>query len=123
MGQKKNTFEKIGFRFAWKGILTTVAQEYNLKIHLIVAALVVVTGLILEVSLTEWLFLVVAIMSVLVAELFNTAIETLCDIVSTKQEPSIGFVKDVAAGAVLVAAIFATIIGVIIFVPKVVHFY
>lgn len=120
MAKKKSTLKKIGFRYAWKGIGAALKKEHNLKIHLIAATFVALAGFVLEVSLTEWLFLMVAIMVVLVAELFNTAIEALADMISTNQDPNIGFAKDAAAGAVLVAAILALIIGLVIFVPKVV---
>lgn len=120
MPKKKSALEKIGFRVAGNGIKTALKNELNLKIHLIAAAFVALAGFALEVSSTEWLFLIVAIMAVLVAELFNTAIEALGDVISTNRDPNIGFAKDAAAGAVLVAAIFAAITGLIIFVPKVV---
>ena len=123
MAKKKSTLEKIGFRYAWNGIVAALKKEHNLKIHLVAATFVGLAGFVLEVSLTEWLFLIVAIMAVLVAELFNTAIEALGDMVSTNQDPNIGFAKDAAAGAVLVAAIFAAIIGLIIFTPKVVSLF
>ncbi len=123
MAKKKNTLEKIGFRYAWNGIAGALKKEHNLKVHLIAAIFVVLAGFGLKVSLTEWLFLIVAIMAVLVAELFNTAIEALGDVVSTNQDPNIGFAKDAAAGAVLITAIFSAITGLIIFSPKVVHLF
>lgn len=119
MKQTKNVFEKIGFRHALNGILAAIKDEYNLKIHLVAAISVVTFGLILKVSLTEWLFLVVAIALVLVAEFFNTAIEKLCNQISTESHPQLGLIKDIAAGAVLVAAILAAVVGLIIFIPNI----
>ena len=107
------------FRHAANGILWFFKLERNAKIHFICTVLVVVFGLILNVSKLDWLFLSVAIISVWVAELFNSAIEMLCDYVQPERHASIKIVKDLAAGAVLLAAIGSGIIGGVVFLPKI----
>jgi diacylglycerol kinase len=119
--QQKRTFEKIGFRHALNGILAAIKKEHNLKIHLMAATVVFAAGFVLQVSATEWLFLVVAISLVWISEFFNTAIEELCDLISSEHDPRLGSIKDIASGAVLLAAIFAAAIGLIVFVPKLVR--
>lgn len=86
-------------------------------IHLLATALVVGAGFYFEVQTIEWLFLIFAISIVWMAEAFNTAIEFLCNRVSTEQDPMIGHAKDLAAAAVLIASIGAAIIGIMIFLP------
>ncbi len=94
-------------------------SQPNAWIHLFAAFGVIVAGFILKLSISEWIFVTFAIGFVISAELFNTAIEALVDKVSPEQNPISGKVKDLAAGAVLVAAITAAVIGLVIFVPKV----
>jgi diacylglycerol kinase len=106
------------FRHAVNGILWFFKVERNAKIHFICTVLVVVFGLILSVSKLDWLFLTVAIISVWVTELINSAIEMLCDYVQPERHASIKIVKDLAAGAVLLAAIGSVIIGGVVFLPK-----
>lgn len=108
------------FRYAFQGLLTLAKRERNFWVHLLAATIVISLALCLGCSDLEWLWLMAAIFSVLTAEAFNTAIERLADRVTKEQDPIIGEVKDLAAAGVLLAAIFAFIVGVIIFVP---HFY
>jgi diacylglycerol kinase (ATP) len=75
-------------------------------------------GFLLNLSRAEWLWIILAIGLVLAAEIFNTAIEKLTDLVQEEKHPKAGQVKDLAAGAVLVLAITALLIGIIIFVPR-----
>lgn len=106
------------FGFAGKGIYTTFKTQPNFRFHCISTALVVVAGWYFQLQQSEWLWLVAAISMVLVTELINTAIETLVDFVSPGYHQKAGQVKDAAAAAVLVAAIAALIIGLLIFIPK-----
>ncbi|MBC8109861.1 MAG: diacylglycerol kinase family protein [Verrucomicrobia bacterium] len=106
------------FTFAFNGILHFLKTQHNAWIHAVITLLVVVFGFWLKVSLMEWLFLVFAIGFVFVAEMFNTALELLVDLVSPDFHTLAGKTKDVAAGAVLVAAITAALIGLAIFLPK-----
>jgi diacylglycerol kinase (ATP) len=112
---KKRLFS---FTFAFKGILHFLKTQHNAWIHAGITLLVMIFGFWLKVSLTEWLFLVFAIGFVFVAEMFNTALELLVDLVSPDFHALAGKTKDVAAGAVLVAAITAALVGIIIFLPK-----
>ncbi len=105
------------FEYAIKGIKATIWAEHNFRIHLFAGAAVIGLGFYLHISPHEWLWLVVAIALVLICEMINTAIEKLIDLTEPDHDPVAGKVKDMAAGAVLIAAIAATIIGVIIFWP------
>ena len=105
------------FGYAWKGIRCCVGKEQNLSFHLIATVLVVIAGWQLGITRTEWAIVLLCIGMVIAAELFNTAIEKLVDLVSPEQHPLAGQVKDIAAGAVLVCAAAAAMVGLIIFVP------
>ena len=89
-------------------------------VHMLMALFVVLTGSYLQVSTAEWLWLIACIGMVMVAEIFNTAVEKLVDMVSPQHNERAGLIKDLAAGAVLVTAITAAVIGLIIFIPKLV---
>jgi diacylglycerol kinase len=106
------------FRFAWQGIVQFFGTQHNALLHALVTVLVVVLGFWKHISVTEWLFIVTMIGLVWMAELFNTAIEGLCNMVHPGRHPQIKFIKDVAAAAVLVSAIAALATGCIIFIPK-----
>lgn len=105
------------FGYAWKGIHQCIGKEQNLSFHLIATVVVVAAGFFFGITRTEWMIVVLCIGVVIAAELFNTAIERLVDLVSPERHPIAGFVKDVAAGAVLVCAVAAAIVGGIIFLP------
>ncbi len=105
------------FGYAWKGIQSCVGKEQNLSFHLIAAMAVIIAGIVLGITRTEWMMVVMCIGTVIAAELFNTAIEKLVDLVSPERHPVAGQVKDIAAGAVLICAVAAAIIGLIIFIP------
>lgn len=105
------------FGYAWKGIQSCVGKEQNLSFHLIAAMEVIIAGIVLGITRTEWIMVVMCIGTVIAAELFNTAIEKLVDLVSPERHPVAGQVKDIAAGAVLICAVAAAIIGLIIFIP------
>ena len=112
-----NRFLK-SFGYAWQGIKAVFASEPNMKIHASVALLVVIFGFIFSISAAEWIAVVICIGLVFSAEMFNTALETLVDKVSPAKDPLAGKTKDVAAGAVLLAAVISVIVGVIVFLPK-----
>lgn len=105
---------------AWRGIGILIKTGHNTWIGIFAALLAVGVGFFLDISSTEWLFLVFAIGLVFVAEAFNTAIEIDMDLTSPEYHPYAKDTKDVAAGAVLLAVIVAVIVGAIIFVPKLV---
>ena len=105
------------FGYAWKGIRCCVGKEQNLSFHLIVTVLTIIAGFLLDITRTDWMIVILCIGVVIAAELFNTAIEKLVDLVSPERHPIAGQVKDIAAGAVLVCAATAAIIGLVVFIP------
>jgi diacylglycerol kinase len=109
------------FGYAFKGIGYVLRTQHNFWIHGLITLAVIAFGFWLDISVAEWLFVVFAIGFVLVSELFNTAIEVLVDLVSPERNPQAGLAKDIAAGAVLISAITAALIGLFIFAPKIIH--
>lgn len=107
------------FKFAFNGIKLLITKEHNAWIHCFAAVCVVIAGFILGLSATEWIAVVFAIGTVLAAEAVNSSIEALADLVSPGYNEAIKRTKDLAAGAVLILAIAAAIVGLIIFVPKI----
>lgn len=106
------------FRYALAGLRRFVNREHNARIHLVATILVVIMARVLEVSAMEAAILAVATGLVWVAEILNTCVEKLADHITRERHPEIGVIKDLAAGAVLVAAIVAVIAGSFIFIPK-----
>ena len=106
------------FNYALQGIAHAIRTQANLQLHAAISVGVIIAGFLLQVSLIEWIDLVLAMMIVLSAELFNTSIENAMDRVSTEQHPLAKVAKDTAAGAVLIAAIGSVVIGILIFGPK-----
>jgi len=92
-------------------------KQYNFYIHIALALIALVLAYYFSISQTELLWIIAAIGMVLSAEIFNTAIEQLTDLIQPEHDPKAGIIKDLAAGAVLLTAITALIIGLIIFVP------
>jgi len=107
------------FVFAGRGLWLVLRRENNARVHLLAACMVVVAGAFFRVSAGEWLALLLLIALVWVAEAINSAIERLVDLVSPTPHPLAGQAKDMAAGAVLAAAIAAFIGGLVIFLPKI----
>lgn len=111
------------FGYAWKGLRSCVGKEQNLSFHLMTTLIVIIAGIGFDITGTEWLAIIICIGLVISAELFNTAIERLVDLVSPQWNPIAGQVKDIAAGAVLVCALAAIAVGVIIFLPYLTRFF
>ena len=107
------------FRFAFNGFFHALRNEFHMKVHVISAILVCLAGVYLGVTKTEWVALVICIGVVLMAEIFNSAIETLCDTLHPDQHPGIGLTKDMAAGGVLLASLASAVVGLVVFVPYV----
>lgn len=105
------------FTYAWKGIKNFVTHEHNAWIHLTATLLTILAGFLFEIQRGEWIAIILCIGLVMAAEAFNTAIERLVNLVSPAWHPIAGEVKDIAAGAVLICAITAALIGLIIFIP------
>ena len=106
------------FGYALKGIGYAAATQLNFRIHLVATSIAVFMGYALNISINQWHWIILCIALVLIAELFNTAIEFLTDLVSPDYNELAGRVKDVSAGAVLLTAVFALVTGAIIFIPK-----
>ncbi len=119
--KEKFSVKKRGQSFchAFNGLGKFFRTEHNAWIHSVAAIAVLILGWRLHISKTEWLGACFAIGLVLSAEAFNTCIERLADMVSPAADDRIKYIKDLAAGAVLIAAITAAIIGSIIFIPKI----
>ena len=110
-------------KYSLKGISIFFKNEYHAWIHAIAAIVVVAMGFVFGISNSEWIWLVFAIGFVFVAEMLNTAIEYTIDLVSPEFNPKAGAVKDVAAGAVTLAAITALIIGSLVFIPHFIKYF
>ena len=106
------------FSYAFQGIKTFFQTQHNAWIHALAGFGVIVLGIVFKLTIPEWCWLIFAIGLVFITEMLNTAIEFLTDLVSPEYNPLAKKVKDVAAGAVLFAAIIAVIIGLIILIPK-----
>lgn len=102
---------------AFRGIWFVIRTQKNMCVHLIATGIVIASGFWFGITLTEWALLILTISLVLVAETLNTAVEKLSDCLTTDYNKKIGNVKDIAAGAVLVSAIFAVVIGLFVFIP------
>lgn len=107
------------FRYAFEGLTSFFATQHNAIIHLAITIFAFIAAAFFGVSKAEWVALVLAAGFVWMAELFNTVIEKLSDMVSREFHPTIKFIKDVAAAAVLVSAVAAFLTGAIIFLPKI----
>ncbi len=105
------------FFYAGRGLRLLVQEEHNAWLHLTASAAVIGAGIVLKVSLDDWRWLVIAVALVWVAEAINTAVEELCDRVSPEFDPSVGRVKDIAAGGVLAASMAAAVIGLLTLGP------
>lgn len=105
------------FGYALQGLAFALRTQANFRIHLVAACAVVGLGLLWGISADDWRWLVIAIALVLAAELMNTAFEHLCNVVQPELHASVKAAKDVAAGAVLVTAVAAAIIGALVFWP------
>ena len=106
------------FKYAINGLVTGFKKERNIKVDFFVACVVIIFGFVFSVSMTEWAVLVLCFTLVLSLEYVNTAIESVVDLASPEIHPLAKVSKDVAAGAVLFAAINAVVVGLIIFLPK-----
>lgn len=120
MKQKSLDKKKLrnSFKYAFSGIKLCIKDEQNMLIHFTVATLVIICGFIFKISKIEWIICLMLIGIVMMMELLNTAIENVCDAVTDKENKYIKIAKDTAAGAVLVISIISAIIGLMIFIPR-----
>ncbi len=105
------------FRFALRGLVLTLRTQHNARIHLAASLAVIAMGLYLGLEPGDWAWLTLAISLVWVAETMNTALERLADAAVPESHPGIGEAKDVAAGAVLLAALGSVVIGLLVLGP------
>lgn len=118
LGYQDNKKNRIGLSYAINGIKYALKTEINMRLHFVITLGVVVFGFIFNVSVMEWLFLLLTIGFVLTAEIFNTAVEHMLDYLAPEWHPTVGVIKDLTAGAVLVSSLMAFLVGLIIFLPR-----
>ena len=104
--------------FALRGAWLLITTEHSIMVQVSIAIIMTVVGFIMQLSSIEWMFQLMAIGLVLVAESLNTGVEKLSDFIHPDYNDRIGFIKDISAGAATFAAIIAVIIGLIIYLPK-----
>jgi diacylglycerol kinase (ATP) len=104
--------------FAFKGAVKLITTEHSIMVQFSIGILLTIAGFYFGITTTEWLFQTMAIGLVISIEGLNTAVEKIADFIHPNYDEKIGFIKDIAAGAVLFAAITAVIIGLIIYIPK-----
>jgi diacylglycerol kinase (ATP) len=122
MNKKKEHFisnRLKSIKYAFKGAFLLLKTEASIKIQFIVAVLIIAAGFYFNISKTEWIVQILGIGLVLSIEAINTAIEEIANFIHPEQHHKIGFIKDIAAGAVLFASISVIIIGFIIYLPKI----
>lgn len=115
---KNPTFFK-ALKNALRGISLAVKNERNIKIQIVAAILVIVMGFMFRISYIEWAILTITIFLVLITECLNTAVEKTVDMITEKYNECARNVKDISAGAVLFSAISSVVVGIIIFLPKI----
>jgi diacylglycerol kinase len=108
------------FSYAIRGLQYALVHEQNFKIEIFCAAAAIGCAFLFNISKTEWLVVIINIAAVLTAELFNTAIENLCNMIHKATHPSIKIIKDISAAAVVIMALCAFICGCIIFTPHII---
>lgn len=113
----KNRIKSVGF--ALKGMFLLIRTEASIKVQFVLALIMAAAGFYFEISTTEWILQCLAIGLVMGIEGMNTAVEKLSDFVQPDYDERIGFIKDVSAGAVMIVSVFASIIGLLIYIPKI----
>ena len=109
------------FKYACMGIKSAIKSERNMKIHVLATLIVIALGFFFKLEPLEWVACIFSIVIVISSEMLNTAIETIVDLVSPNINPLAKKAKDIAAGSVLVMAIGAFLVGLIIFIPKIIN--
>lgn len=111
------------FIYAFRGAYLLLKTEASIQAQAFIALLTIIAGWYFEINAMEWMFQILAIGMILAAEGMNTAIEKLCDFVHPDYHERIGFIKDVAAGAVFFVALAAVAIGLFIYIPKILSLF
>jgi len=112
-----NRLKSVGYAF--KGTILLITKEASIKIQLVIAIVMTIAGFYFEISPTEWGIQILAIGLVMSVEGLNTAVEEIANFIHPEYHEKIGYVKDIAAGAVFIAAICAIVLGCIIYFPKI----
>ena len=112
-----------GFRYAFNGLWYALRTQRNVRVHASIAILAIILGVVLHISAVEFAMVFVAITSVFIAEMFNTVFELCIDMTAPDYHPLAKIAKDVAAGAVLLSAMLAVVIGLFVFVPHLWHLF
>jgi len=111
---------KVSFGHAFDGFIHTVKTQPNFRFHLIASICVFLLGIYFSISIIEWLVLIFTINMVIVAEMINTSIESMVDLITEERRENARVAKDVSAGMVLVSSVLAVFIGGFVFVPKII---
>lgn len=119
--KKKRKKLRNSFKYAFEGVHRELKEEQNLKIHILIMSLVIIAGFTLKLSPMEWIICIILFGFVIALELINTAIELTVDLAMPEIHPKAKAAKDIAAAAVLVSATCSVIIGLIIFLPKIIN--
>ena len=122
MKEKKESFfsnriKSIGY--AYNGAIQLLKTEASIKIQFFIAIAMTIAGFFFNISTSEWIVQFLAIGMVMSVEGINTAIEEIADFMHPERHEKIGLIKDIAAGAVFIAGVFAIIVGFIIYIPKI----
>ena len=99
-----------------------IRNEANFKVQIIIAILAIILGFIFDISYLEWFVQLMAIAIVLAAEAFNTSLEKMANFVHKQHHPEIGKIKDISAAACLIVSVLALVIGVLLYLPKIIPF-
>ena len=111
------------FTYAFAGLKVLFKEEHNAWIHLFATVCVIVAGILFKISLLEWVAVAFAIGLVFSFEIMNTSVENIADFICTERDDRIKRIKDLAAAAVLVSAITAAVVGLLVFVPKILELF
>ncbi len=117
---KRLRAHKVSFKHAFDGFMHNIKTHPNFRFHLIATICIVLLGIYFEITVTEWLILVFTVNMVLVAEMVNTSIESMVDLITLERREDARIAKDVSAAMVLVSATMAVIVGLIVFLPKII---
>lgn len=120
----KNTGMKLdarirSFKYSFDGIIQFFKVETNAWIHLLATISIIIVSLFFHLSAVEWMFIITSISLVWITEMINTCIERISDLITEEYHPTIKLIKDLAAGAVLIAGLSALACALIIFLPKI----
>lgn len=112
---------RVSFKHAYDGLIYVIKTQPNFRFHLLATILVILLGIYFSINITEWLILLFTINTVLVAEMVNTSIEAMVDLITLERRADAKVAKDVASAMVLISAILSVIVAIIIFLPKILN--